>query len=497
VAGSLHLPKLPPLAAVLAVLIAAAWPLAARGQSPLTTLYSFSQTDTNGYNDDGVGPRFAGLVRDSEGNLYGTASAGGPNGNGTVFELGTNGSFSVLHAFSPLDNLGANGDGATPFGGLVMDHLSNLYGTTFSGGTVPGGVSGGTVFEMAGDGSFATLHSFNGSVVGSDGAQPEAGLVQGNDSFLYGTTASGGANEWGALYDLTTNGDSFSLLYSFSAPYNFDEANTDGLYPHAGLMQGQDGSFYGTTWWGGSNGNGTIFRFDTDQNLVTLIHSFNATDSFGSNADGQFPEAGLVQDSAGFLYGTATSGGTNGAGTVFEISTNGGTFATLHSFSDTGNDGAQPEAGLLMDTKGNLYGTTFYGGLYGDGTIFEISPNGSNCTTLYSFDSANGTDGANSWGPLTMDQNGNLYGTTYNGGANGNGTLFSLATIPSLQFSGSRNNLVLSWPSWATNFSLVGATSLGVAGEWAAITNQVSVSGQSFFLSNLVNSQNHFFKLKN
>jgi uncharacterized repeat protein (TIGR03803 family) len=96
-----------------------------------------------------------------------------------------------------------------------------------------------------------------------------------------------------------------------------------------------------------------------------------------------------------------------------------------------------------------------------------------------------------------MDQNGNLYGTTYNGGANGNGTLFSLATIPSLQFSGSRNNLVLSWPSWATNFSLVGATSLGVAGEWAAITNQVSVSGQSFFLSNLVNSQNHFFKLKN
>ena len=193
----------------------------------------------------------------------------------------------------------------------------------------------------------------------------------------------------------------------------------------------------------------------------------------------------------------ANPAGTNGAGTVFKISTNGDTFVTLHSFSDSGSDGAQPEAGLLMDTKGNLYGTTFYGGLFGDGTIFEISSGGSNCTTLYSFDSGNGTDGANPWGGLTMDENGNLYGTTYNGGANGTGSLFALATIPLLQISASRNNLLLSWPSWATNFSLFGATSLGIASDWVAVTNEVNASGQSFFISNLVNSENHFFKLKN
>ena len=198
------------------------------------------------------------------------------------------------------------------------------------------------------------LHLFLG---GSDGSQPVAGLVQGSDSNFYGTTSSGGSNEEGVVFRITPTG-TYTNLYVFSG-------HADGGFPEAGLVQGFDGNFYGTTLEGGTNGFGVVFQITTAGTLTTLWQ-------FSNGADGSFPEAGLVQGSDSNFYGTTSAGTIKDDGTVFKI-TSAGTLTTLWQFSG-GGDGGEPAAGLIQASDGNFYGTTSIGGTNSSsGTVFKIT----------------------------------------------------------------------------------------------------------------------------
>lgn len=301
---------------------------------------------------DGGNPLGA-LVQGLDTDLYGTASTGGLcSGCGTVFEITTGGTVITLYSFS------GGADAGDPQGGVLQASNANLYGTTASGA----GFGYGTIFELPPNGgTLTTLHEFKGS----DGEYSVAGLVQGTDGNLYGTTEEGGANGYGTVFKITLGG-TFTTLHSFDG--------TDGFYPQAALVQGTDGNFYGTTTYGGASSNctqgcGTIFRI-TPAGALTTLHSFDGT-------DGQNPHAGLVQATDGNLYG-ATSNCVSGClGTIFKITT-GGTLTTVHGF--TGPDGMYPMAGLMQATSGILYGTTYEGGatgLYCDfpecGTVYSLA----------------------------------------------------------------------------------------------------------------------------
>jgi uncharacterized repeat protein (TIGR03803 family) len=351
------------------------------------------------------------LIQSTDGNLYGATSSGGANGGGTVFKMTPGGTLTTLYSFCALSNCM---DGYYPFAGLVLASNGNFYGTTLYGGTnFINGVNVGTVFEITPSGTYTTLYSFCAQSNCADGYYPDAGLVQGTDGNFYGTTTLGGANLAGTIFKITPSG-TLTTLHSFGG-------GTDGLLSNAGLIQATDGNFYGTTNGGGTNRLGTVYRI-TPSGTLTTLHSFDGTD--GSNSDGV-----LVQATDGNFYGTTIFGGTNGGGTVFKM-TPGGTLTTLYSFcSLTGcADGDQPYAGLIQATDGDLYGTTIYG-LNRGGTIFKITTSGT-FTSLHTF--AN-TDGTNPYAGLVQDTNGNFYGTTItNGnpscaGGEGCGTVFSLS----------------------------------------------------------------------
>jgi uncharacterized repeat protein (TIGR03803 family) len=263
--------------------------------------------------------------------------------------------------------------------------------------------------------SETNLHSFVGSP--TDGAFPFAGLVQGSDGNFYGTTGHGGTNTDGMVFRISPGGGE-TILYSFGI------FPTDGVNPSAGLVQGSDGYFYGTTEGGGTYANGTVFRISPSGSYTSLY-------SFGSQPnDGQNPNP-LVQGSDGNFYGTTLGGGTAGDGILFRISP-GGSETILYSFVGSPADGAVPFAGLVQAIDGNFYGTTYLGGTNdvvfgGDGTVFRISPSG-NYTNLYSFGSSP-TDGENPFAALVQGSDGNLYGTTDAGGGGGmNGTVFRIST---------------------------------------------------------------------
>ncbi len=258
----------------------------------------------------------------------------------------------------------------------------------------------------------SNLYSFVGSP--TDGGSPSAGLVQGTDGNFYGTTFYGGANNDGTVFRISSSG-TYTTLYSFVG------SPTDGYWPDAALVQGSDGNFYGTTESGGASGNGTVFRISPSGNYISL-YSF---------ADGAYPYAGLVQGNDGNFYGTTQYGGANGYGIVFRI-TPSGTETTLYSFGGPPSDGARPADGLTQGSDGNFYGTTGFGGsstnCYGSegcGTVFRISPSGA-YTNLYSF-VGSPTDGGSPSAGLVQGGDGNFYGTTLFGGANGEGTVFRIS----------------------------------------------------------------------
>ena len=382
---------------------------------------------------DGAAPQAA-LTFDAAGNLYGTTWMGGAYGHGTVFELtpqaGGGWTEQVLHSF------GNGTDGVGPEFSLILDKNGNLYGTTSGGGAY----GYGTVFELtrsphaAGGGwTEKVLHSF---AFGTDGAEPSDGLTFDAAGNLYGTTSMGGAYDYGMLFELTPTGEGWTE----QVLHNFNNDGADGAYPDASLIFDAAGNLYGTTLMGGTYYNcqpgtpvgcGTVFELTPQADGSWVEHVLH---SFGYGGDGALPTVGLVFDAAGNLYGTTEKGGPGNNGTVFELTRSphaaGGSWTekVLHSFGD-GTDGAHPQTGLTFDAAGNLYGTTSMGGAYGYGTMFELTPTGEGWTeqVLHNFNN-DGADGVFPEASLIIDAAGNLYGTTVNGGTYGypGGTAFEI-----------------------------------------------------------------------
>jgi uncharacterized repeat protein (TIGR03803 family) len=357
------------------------------------------------------GVPYAGLVQDSAGNLYGTtyiggdASCNGGNGCGSVFELGPTGRERVLYSFT------VGTDGGYPRAGLVRDSAGNLYGTAPTGGDLscnpPYGC--GAVFKVDATGKETVLYAFT---EGADGGTPEGGLIRDAAGNLYGTTTGGGDLSCdppygcGTVFKLSPSGAETVLLSFAGYP-------TDGAGPCAGLLRDAAGNLYGTTQFGGAEDLGTVFKLDVT-GKETLLHSF------GTGTDGQRPGAGLVRDAAGNLYGTTPIGGSYGLGILFRVDST-GKETVLHNFSGT-PDGAYPEASLLIESAGDLYGTTVQGGTYNYGTIYKLDATGKR-TVLHSF--LGGSDGIYPYAALVRDSAGNLYGTTSYGGVANRGVVFS------------------------------------------------------------------------
>jgi uncharacterized repeat protein (TIGR03803 family) len=333
------------------------------------------------------------IIRDSAGNIYGTTGGGGSAGAGVVFKLDTAGNETVLYSFT------AGADGGYPYAGVTQDSAGNLYGTTQLGGSAGAGV----VFKLDLLGNETVLYNFTG---GTDGANP-FGVILDSAGNLYGTTQSGGSVGAGVVFKLDTAGHQ-TVLHSFTG-------GLDGGYPYLGAVTFDSaGNLYGVTSGGGNAGVGVLYKLD-QAGHETVVFGFPET-------DGNNPQAGVIQDSAGNLYGTTTGGGTNGAGIVYKLDSRGReTF--LYTFTG-GADGGNPLGGVIQDSAGNLYGTTEFGGSAGKGVVFKLDPAGHQ-TVLYSF--TGGGDGAFPYtGQLLMDSAGNLYGTTLNGGSAGKGMVFKI-----------------------------------------------------------------------
>lgn len=375
-------------------------------------LYSFAG------GNDGTFPQ-SNVIMDSQGNFYGTTQSGGGSvgcgggGCGTVFELTRGGKVKLLHVFN------GDNDGAFPIAGLVMDGAGNLYGTTLNGG---GDCQCGTVFKITPYGTESIVYAFKG---GADGAFPLGALASDHQGSLFGTTSAGGIDcngfgvGCGTVFKIKPTGK-HKMLYAFNGGH-------DGIYPAAGLSFGIDGIFYGTTANGGMDcdgtgqGCGTVFAL-AQRGTEHQLYAFTGGDH------GAYPAGGVVQDHDLNLFGTTNNGGIDcdgsgaGCGTAFKLALD-GTETSLHVFVG-GDDGSNPRAAPLLDDVGNLYGTTAAGGgENSSGVVFRLSPDGKE-KILYAF--TGGSDGGGPFSGLTADALGNLYGTTFTGGDYFDGTVFKL-----------------------------------------------------------------------
>jgi uncharacterized repeat protein (TIGR03803 family) len=355
------------------------------------TLMSVGITTLAAFNDaNGISPESS-LISDSSGNLYGTTRFGGANNLGTVFEIAAG-----TQTIATLVNFnGANGQ--HPLGTLIFDANGNLYGTTSDGGS-----GNGTVFELAaGTRALTTLVAFNGV----NGQSPEGGLIADSSGNLYGTTYFGGGNSaHGTVYELAAGSHALSTLVDFNV--------ANGANPIGSLIADNTGNLYGVTVYGSSFDDGTVFE------LAAGSHTLSTLDVF-HGPDGQNPEGGLAFDLSGNLYGTTFRGGANSDGNVFKIASGSLTLSTVLDFN--GINGQNPAANLIGDGVGNLYGTTSGGGTNNDGTIFKVVSGSNTFSTVTSF---NDTNGAFPLGGLILDGDGNIYGTTSSGGVGNAGTVF-------------------------------------------------------------------------
>lgn len=407
----------------LALALCAATAIVSPAQT-LTTLASFDGTN-------GKAPWVpSALVQGSDGNFYGTTSAGGANNSGTVFKVSPDGTVTTLYSFCAQSNCT---DGASPYSGLIQGTNGNFYGTTYFGGASTlsemcyGPQGCGTVFEITSEGALTTLYNFCSVIVDglcADGSAPSSGVIQGTDGNLYGTTQYGGDNAFdnnfyyccsgGTAFKLTLSGQ-LTTLYQFCSVLTTNgEYCLDGGSPN-GLVQATNGNLYGTTYGGGSgvdNSGGTIFQLTTSGTLTTL-YSFCAKKD--TCPDGAYPFSGLIQAKNGNFYGTTRNGGHDSWGTVFQV-TSAGVLTTLHRFRGSN---ISPYAPLIQGKGGNFYGVA-------DNAIFSITAAG-DFKTLFTFTSANNwANGSNPTG-LVQGTNGDLYGTAAGGGADGDGTVFSLS----------------------------------------------------------------------
>lgn len=400
---------------------------------------------------DGDQPDFSGLILDEAGNLYGTTAFGGAGGIGVVFKLDPNGHETVLYAFPDVDGGqytynsgvifgsdgllygatgygGRNGHGVVftlnaksnetvpytfnvltsegfgqPTGGVVRDSQGNLYGTTFLG-QADVGYGFGVVYKIDAAGHATVLHNFTN---GADGGNPYGGVVFDAKGNLYGTANSGGAYGAGVVFKIDSSGNE-TVLYSFTG-------GSDGGFPLCALLRDAAGNLYGTAQVGGSSGAGVVFKIDASGNETVLY-------GFTGGADGGYPIAGVIRDSAGNFYGTTNGGGASGAGVVYKLDSSGNETA-LYSFTG-GDDGGFPLwVTLARDAAGNLYGTTPAGGSAGAGVVFKVTATGLE-TVLHAF--TGGNDGSTPFAGVVLGPDGNLYGVTPFGGQSNAGLVFEI-----------------------------------------------------------------------
>jgi uncharacterized repeat protein (TIGR03803 family) len=399
-----------------------AFVVVAGGRSPAApaehVLYQF----TGG--SDGGGPMGRLALNTSSGNLFGTTHFGGittcggnfGGGCGVVFALSLAGSTWTQ---TPLYAVADGSDGGFPNGGVVLDGAGNLYGTASAGGSNACSIGCGVVYELvqsSGAWTERILHTFTGS----DGQFPNASLFNGGGA-LYSTTWYGGTHGAGTVFRLSPTGSGGwieSLLYSFNG-------TQDGTSPAGGVVLDTSGNVYGTTYPFNGYNDGVAFELKPKSNVPWKQR---VIDSFGTGSGGEDPYAGLIIDGAGNLYGTTIEGGGTGNGVVFELVRRGRHFKerVLHTFTGS-PDGSSPYAGLTADGAGNLYGATLFGGAHNYGTVFELAlkPRGGyKERILYSF--TGGNDGANPKAEPILDTSGNLYGTTEGGGQFGQGVAYEI-----------------------------------------------------------------------
>jgi uncharacterized repeat protein (TIGR03803 family) len=437
------------------IAICAATSIAAPAQT-LTTLVDF-------IGRNGSFPAYGSLAQGLDGNLYGTTNGGPTIYSGVIFRIAQNPRrFQLLFTSKSF---------MAPDSGVVLGTNGNFYGTTYSGGAN----GGGTIFKLTPQGEVVTMYNFCPVTRCVDGDEPIdiGGLIEGVDGNFYGTTQFGGSSNCfdvtlgygcGTVFRITPAG-AFTTLHIFSG------YPTDGSYPASGLIQATDGNFYGTTVYGGQNNAafcdltfpacGTVFR-------ITPTGAFTTVYNFVDGNDGAQPTGNLIEGLDGNLYGTTFLGGCSDdfvCGTVFKI-TLGGQLTPLFGFcvQEGCNEGAGPQAGLIQGTDGNFYGTTTYGGTYGKGTIFKITPDGQ-LTPLYSFCAQSSCrDGAGPEAALVQGTNGTFYGTTADGGTTNQGTLFSL----SMGFG--------PFVTFVRSYGKVGQTG-GILGQGFTGTTNVSLNG--------------------
>ena len=350
---------------------------------------------------DGANP-LNGLMMGAGGTMYGTTSAGGAYNSGTVFRIAPTGVLQTIYAFQ------GGADGSSPQSFLIEDSAGHLYGTTSAGGAF----GGGTVFRIVNN-TKAILHNFGS---GRDGSAPLGGLVFDSAGNLYGTTSAGGANGNGTVFMLSLTGPLWreTVLYSFGT-------GSDGAAPYAGVTLDSAGDVLGTTSAGGTGGYGTVFQ-------LTRAHSWaeSIVYNFQNQNDGGVPYAGLIADGHGNFYGAATEGGSQGGGSIFELTPagSGWNFTPIDSLAGWGISGTFRN--LMLSSSGTLYATTHCDGQDSAGTVYELVPGSGGTwtyTLLYSF--TGGTDGLYSFSNLVMFGN-RLYGTTNQGGADGYGVVFAV-----------------------------------------------------------------------
>lgn len=346
---------------------------------------------------DGKKPQSSVLLSQN-GKYYGITSSGGNNNAGTIFQYDHETGFEVLHHLNPpIDGSGSKGD-------LIEVAPGEFIGTTQTSGHY----GSGTIFKFSLNQGFSVLHHFQSS----QGGAPSGGLVYDSQTNnIYGACSSGGSAGSGVVFLLNLSQNQYSVIHNFAG-------SSGGSYPQGGVVLASDGMLYGTTQYGGSNNQGSIFKLNPQTNAFEIIYSLNSV-----TGDGRYPFSKLIEAEEGVLAGTCNEGGTSGNGTVFKISTT-GEFTRLRSLSAS-STGGYPKAGLSLADEGLMYGVTEFGGSQGFGTIFTIDLDGT-FTKVKDLQYAN--HGSNTIAPLTYDSNENaMIGTSSSGGANSLGSLFSLS----------------------------------------------------------------------
>jgi uncharacterized repeat protein (TIGR03803 family) len=359
---------------------------------------------------------YAGVTLDRAGNLYGTAYYGG-SGAGTVYKLTHEGSGWTLNVVSSFAAGGAN-----PYAGVVFGPNGTLYGTTSKGGGGGGG-GNGTVYNLSPSPSVCKTslcpwrEDLLYSFAGSpDGYGPGLGDVTFDQAGNIYGATYSGGNGYGIVYEVTPSGGSWTESILHSFGYG------DGAYPYSRVILDNAGNLYGTTWGGGANGAGTVFEMSPSGSgwTQTVLYSFQIA------SDGGNPYAGLIFDSSGNLYGATSSGGAGGGGSVFKLTPSNGawTYSLIYSFTGTNDCG--PQNSLSLDEAGNLYGTTYCDGAHSLGNVFKLTPSGNSWTYASLHDFAGGSDGEIPFCSVAFDASGNLYGTTVTGGSQGVGTVWEI-----------------------------------------------------------------------